>query len=810
MNITKYRGGAMVNWIIRLGLLLSMLALVACGGAEQRKAGYFEKGKNYLQQKDYDKALLEFRNVLQIDPKFGPVHFYLGKTNESLARYKQAYAEYSRAVELDPRDIRSLVGMGRIQLWARAPDRAIEFTGQALAIDALDCDALVVRAGARFQQDHAAEALQDVRKALDVNPDHVASLALLSRIYVQQEQADKAEALIKNALQRQPDSDSLIMLLAQLYSAADKYEPAGEAIQKLIDRHPEDMSFRMQKVSLYRRMQDNPAAEKELRKLVTDFPDSLAAKRSLINFLAKTRDLMFAQVELASLQKKDPDNADLKLVSAQLYTASRDYPEAEEIYREIIGKYDERAVSEAQYQLALLMLGTDRTDQARPLLGELLSEHPRHVGGLMLRGRIALQDGNAERAVTDFRTVLKEQPTSEQAMRNLFQAYLLGHQSELAQQQLQQLVELKPLDLSLRLELGKMLFNQGQFADAIEQLTIVSRVQADNFVARDLLFKCYLSSGDYAQATAMVDEIKRLKPDQALAEYYHGLVLQGQEKYDAAIGQFSAALEKDADAIEPLNMLVRSALQLQQPQRAIRQLDKIISRSPQHVAAHNLKGEVEASEKQYKKAIAEFNRAIKLNPEWWIPYRNLAGTYLLLKQSDKAMDSYLRGIDHAQQNQQLVILLAGLYEREDRVDRAIALYEESLRSHPEALAMANNLALLLAEYGKDQASRQRAQELVKMFADSQDPAYLDTRGWVYYRQGDYDRSLQALQQADKLAPNQLLIQYHLGSVYFSKGDSLRARQYLQPVMDADVRFRWRDQVRAMLDKINQQQALSPG
>ena len=44
--------------------------LFACGGAEQRKLKYLEKGKAYIAENNYQKAKIELKNVLQIDPKY--------------------------------------------------------------------------------------------------------------------------------------------------------------------------------------------------------------------------------------------------------------------------------------------------------------------------------------------------------------------------------------------------------------------------------------------------------------------------------------------------------------------------------------------------------------------------------------------------------------------------------------------------------------------------------------------------------------------------------------------------------------------
>ena len=63
-------------------LFFVALIISGCGGAEQRKAKYLERGKDYLEQQNYDKAIVEFKNVLQIDPKTAVGYYYLGRIAE--------------------------------------------------------------------------------------------------------------------------------------------------------------------------------------------------------------------------------------------------------------------------------------------------------------------------------------------------------------------------------------------------------------------------------------------------------------------------------------------------------------------------------------------------------------------------------------------------------------------------------------------------------------------------------------------------------------------------------------------------------
>ena len=60
-------------------ILLAVLLLSGCGGAEERKAKYLELAKTYFEEGNFDKARVEFHNVLQIDPKTKEPYYYLGK-----------------------------------------------------------------------------------------------------------------------------------------------------------------------------------------------------------------------------------------------------------------------------------------------------------------------------------------------------------------------------------------------------------------------------------------------------------------------------------------------------------------------------------------------------------------------------------------------------------------------------------------------------------------------------------------------------------------------------------------------------------
>ena len=81
----------------RAGLIAALLlAVVACGGGEARKAEHVAKGEAFLAERNYEKARVEFRNALQIDPKDARVRAYVGLANERLGNFEDAVRAYRR------------------------------------------------------------------------------------------------------------------------------------------------------------------------------------------------------------------------------------------------------------------------------------------------------------------------------------------------------------------------------------------------------------------------------------------------------------------------------------------------------------------------------------------------------------------------------------------------------------------------------------------------------------------------------------------------------------------------------------------
>src|SRR5262245_13847987 len=94
-----------------------VLLLAACGGKEERAQSHLEKGRNLFAEAEYDKAAVEIRNVLQIDPRSADAYYLSARIWESKNEFQKAFGNYAKAVELAPGNLEAKASMGRYYLF---------------------------------------------------------------------------------------------------------------------------------------------------------------------------------------------------------------------------------------------------------------------------------------------------------------------------------------------------------------------------------------------------------------------------------------------------------------------------------------------------------------------------------------------------------------------------------------------------------------------------------------------------------------------------------------------------------------------
>jgi tetratricopeptide (TPR) repeat protein len=784
-----------------IGIALLSVTCVACSGAQERKVSYLQKSQTYFDQQNYDKARIELRNALQIDPKYVEARYLSGRVAEKRGELREAVGQYQAAIDENPKFNTARAAMARLYLLGGLPEKATELVDAGLKDEPQNPALLTVRAAIQAQAGRVVPALEDAEASYKLQPNDEYTVALLASLYKQSARLDKAIEVVTKGSKQLPKSVDLHVVLADLEASQQNYAALQQQLQQVIDLEPKVLTHRARLAQFLLFRKDVPGAEATWRKAIKDLPDQQEPKLALIDLLWSQQGEAAATNEMTAMVASEPDNAELKLKLGGYLERQNKLDQAEQIYREVIKKFDKDASGlGARNRLAALYL-TKRNDPTRAaaLVAEVLKENAHDNDALILRANMALQKGDAATAITDLRGVLRDQPNSAPLMRALAKAHLQNHETSLAEETLRSALQTNPGDLPTRKELAQLLLQQGKADQArvmLDQLASVQGVSNDPEII-DAQFKAQLMAKDYAAAQQTAEKLQQLKPNAAVGWYFAGLAAEGQKSMDVARKQYETALDKQPDGAEPLAALVRLDVADKQIPRALQRLDKVIAANPKHSVAYNLRGELLLSQKQFAEAMTAFNKSIESSPDWWAPYRGLALSQLGNKEVDAAISTYQQGIDKTRNNA-LTTDLATLYERMGKSDESIKVYEQWLQREPKSLMAANNLAMLLLNHRNDKASIDQAQKLSELLSSSTEPALLDTRGWVKFKAGDYQGAVNLLQQAANAVPDSSTLRYHLGMAQWKSGDANGARSNLQAAVKDNKPFFGMDEARQAL------------
>ncbi len=290
-----------------------------------------------------------------------------------------------------------------------------------------------------------------------------------------------------------------------------------------------------------------------------------------------------------------------------------------------------------------------------------------------------------------------------------------------------------------------------------------------------------------------------------------------------AIVAYKAALETGHAPDGVREKLANCLLETGDTESALGLLEQIVAQNPLNLAAYDQLARIHYTRKNHALAVAAMRQAMRLAPVDPARFEEIIRTALLAEDHSTAIQfsteaeqrfPYLAGFtllravslsqsgDHnaalaafertlvTAPNHNPELLNSGFYfsygaaaERAGHYTKAAELLKKSIALDPQGSAEAcNHLGYMWAERNQhlDEAESlvRRALEL-----DPGNPAYLDSLGWVYYRQGRYSEALAELLRATSSTetPDPVILE-HVGDTLEKLDRSAEALQYWQKAL----------------------------
>ena len=333
-------------------------------------------------------------------------------------------------------------------------------------------------------------------------------------------------------------------------------------------------------------------------------------------------------------------------------------------------------------------------------------------------GSMARDLGNIELAITSFKALTRIMPYDDRHHKELAELYEIQNQLDEALQSYERVVTIRPAQKSVRNRLGQLYLQTGDYPAAIKT------------------FLAILSPLEEQSGTNGVTERTTRDVGEAEIEAHHGIGLAYQAENNFERSEFH--IKRMITLLEEKAKRTRTGFRTRSRERI--ELAKRIQ------DARYTLGQIYLKFNAPRKAVQTFTKVLAVDDKY-VPALSGIGMAYQMQGDVKRAETYLRRAIELSATEELpdaYNALGYLYAKQGiNLDEAATLVRRALKSVPKS------------------------------------GAYLDSLGFIYFKQGKLDAAIENLEQALRYLPDTPEILLHLADAYLGKGLKQKALQTLE-------------------------------
>jgi tetratricopeptide (TPR) repeat protein len=766
--------------LLRILPVLALAILAACGSPDAKVAEHLQKARSFMAEESFNKAKIEAKNAVQIQPKNGEAHLILAQLAWRDGDVREAFPHLQMAVEGDPNLVEARLRLGDLYVAAGDVKSASEQLEAVKKLAPDRADTHLLSGKVLLLQEDAKGAMAEFDAALAADPAFVDAITAKVGLLSSQGNLDGAMAVLDAGMGKTQGAslDALLDFRLKFLITTGQEEAYERELLARIKDYPDRLTYRYQLYELYGARKRTEDQERVLRELVEVDPKNDLLKLQLANYLVLRKDEAGAEKMLKDALAKNPDSADLQIGLGDFYRYQKRSPEAMAAYRAAADKWADTTAEgqKARNRIVAQHVVDDDIEQAKAGIAAILKVAPDNADALLTRATFNFTERKFDEAIADLRTVLRRQRSAEASLL-LARSYVGVGDIVVAKDTYRRILDDYPDNETAAKDLAQLLAAQGDAAATAEILGRFVSAKPDDKEASAALVQSLLAQRDLEAAEA---EARRMIARGAGTEGQQelGRVLLAKGSTADALATYKAVLEKDPNQPQALEGLVNILMATNRADEAISYLERYPKGD---VNASVLLGRVYARQGDVAAARQVVEQAVAREPANATPYLALAA----LEESDSPAQLAVleRGWKASPGNPTLGLFLFSIYDRQGKYDQAIAVCEDVLKVAPNDAVTVNNLASLLLDHRNDKASLARALDLARPLAGTDQAFMLDTLGWAYYRNGQFSEAVRQLERAAAMESGNALFLYHLGKAYAAAGNREGARQYLNQALE---------------------------
>ncbi len=573
----------------------------------------------------------------------------------------------------------------------------------------------------------------------------------------QPDYASKAIEAYKKAYAQDPKSPIIGERLAEMYWKAQRVRDAVNEANEILKHDPNDLATHRLLARIY------------LRSL-GDINGSSVQTEMVVKAIG----------EYAEVHRLDPSDQEASLWLARLYRLHNEPDKAEQVLRKML--QDDPGNEAAIEQLTQLLLDGNKADEAIQLL-EGMSAHSSSATVFDLLGDAYTQTHDYAKAEAAYRKAVEMDPSELSHLRGLGQTLLTEEKYSDALEVYQKLADLMPDDPDNYLRIAQIYRELHQLDKAEENLVKAQQVNPGSLEVLYNKAMIYEAQGRYDDAIRVLsDAITGVKSQstvlpsrrRSLSVLYQqlGMLYRDVQNYQAAIYTFQELGHLGDEEDHRARLLIMDTYrQAKDMPKALQAGREAMAKYPNDEAIKSSMALLLGENQQTDEAVKLLETDLKGTAADRDTYLNLSQVYERGRRYADAEQAARKAESFASEphdNETAWLLLGAVYERQKQFDKAEIEFKKVLDVNPKNAQVLNYYGYMLADRG---VRLEEAQDLVQRAVDLEpfNGAYLDSLGWVYYKQNKLDEAEITLRKAVEHEPHDPTIREHLGDTYAKQG-----------------------------------------
>lgn len=795
----------------------------------ESKAGFQTTlGQAFLMTGKLESAQVAFNEAIATIPDYGPAIIGQARIKAGKSDLPGALTLLDRAIEKTPRLYTAwqlkgeiLSAQGNSKASSEAFLKALEIKPDYLPTHS----SLISRSIESENFEEAGKQLDAMKK---IAPAHPQTSYLQAMLSYRQKNFKSAQEAIQLHLKSAPNSVLGLQLAGAIEYELKSYSMAETHLLKALPNTPELGMARRILIASYLRGGQPEKALAMLQPVLDKIEKNSGMLELAGEVYMQNGDANKAGIYFAKAAALDPENTRKRTSVAISHLAKG---ETETAYRELEQIASSDTGIKADMTLIASQLKSKKFDQALKSVAVLEKKQPESPLAHTLRGSAFLGKGDGAAARKSFELALLKNPAYFPAAASLANMDMVDKKPEDAKKRLEGVVAKDPKNVPALLALAELRAKAGGKPD--EVVALINKAVAanpDEPTPRLALIGFYLSAKEAKKAVAAAQDALGILPvspeildaagraqqaaedfNQALATYgkLAGLVPNSVHPYlrmaeihvaaknkDAAMQTLRKALVIKPDSIEAQRGIMMLDIDAGRIPQALETARNVQKQNPKSPVGFMLEGDVHALKKSWNEAAAVYRKGIAQTGATELAIKlHAALTAVGGNDAGKFAESWMK--DHAKDEKFGMYLADSANARKDFV-LASKYYRVLLDTQPNNPMILNNLAWSLAQI-KDPKAVDYAEKAYKLAPDQ--PAIMDTLGWLLVEKGEMVRGMSLLQKATSLAPQNALIKFNFAKALVKSGKKSEAKKELEELAKLGEKFPAQAEVTKLLQSL---------